>query len=103
MGGWGQSSRFRLTGHVAYAVQEVSKTASKEAQNGTLCPGNERCAVEFFAKKKSKATDRPGFAPTRFVICAREMGYKQVDVWEPGLLSSLAGVPRALQNQYLLA
>jgi hypothetical protein len=33
-------------GHVAYAVQEVSKTASKGAQNGTLCPGNERCVVE---------------------------------------------------------
>jgi hypothetical protein len=33
-------------GHVAYAVQEVSKRASKRAQNGTLCPGNERCTVE---------------------------------------------------------
>ena len=32
-------------GHVVYAVQEVSKTASKGAQNGSHCPGNERCAV----------------------------------------------------------
>src|ERR1700744_2251491 len=34
-------------GHVAYAVQEVSKTVSKGDQNGTLCPGNERCGVVF--------------------------------------------------------
>jgi hypothetical protein len=33
-------------GHVTYAVQEVSKTASKGVQNGTLCPGNERCAAK---------------------------------------------------------
>jgi hypothetical protein len=33
-------------GHVAYAVQEVSKTASKGAQNGSHCPGNECCAVD---------------------------------------------------------
>jgi hypothetical protein len=33
-------------GHVVYAVQEVSKTASKGAQNGSHCPGNERCVVE---------------------------------------------------------
>ena len=58
-GGWvagGQQISWRLTaqaqekaahGHVAYAVQEVSKTASKEAQNGTLCPGNERWPVEI--------------------------------------------------------
>jgi hypothetical protein len=31
---------------VAYAVQEVSKAASKGVQNGTLCSGNERCAVK---------------------------------------------------------
>ena len=31
---------------VVYAVQEVSKTASKGAQNGSHCPGNEGCAVE---------------------------------------------------------
>src|SRR5271170_3117899 len=31
---------------VSYAVQEVSKMASKGAKNSTLCPGNERCAVE---------------------------------------------------------
>jgi hypothetical protein len=54
-GGRGQQISWHLTarakekaahGHVAYAVQEVSKTASKGAQNGTLCPRNERCAVE---------------------------------------------------------
>jgi hypothetical protein len=33
-------------GHVVYAVQEVSKTASKGAQNGSYCPGNERCEVK---------------------------------------------------------
>jgi hypothetical protein len=33
-------------GHVVYAVQEMSKTASKGAQNGSHCPGNERCAVK---------------------------------------------------------
>jgi hypothetical protein len=38
-------------GHVVYVVQEVSKTASKGAQNGTYYPGNERCGVE-----SSKAT-----------------------------------------------
>ena len=38
-------------GHVTYAVQEVSKTASKGAQNGTLCPGNERCHVKSLTGK----------------------------------------------------
>jgi hypothetical protein len=38
-------------GQVAYAVQEVSKTASKRAQNGTFCPGNERGTVERQGKK----------------------------------------------------
>ena len=33
-------------GHVAYVVQKSSKTASKGAQNGSQCPGNERCGVE---------------------------------------------------------
>jgi hypothetical protein len=33
-------------GHVAFAVSEVSKTASKGAQNGSYCPGNERCGVK---------------------------------------------------------
>jgi len=32
---------------VSYAVQEVSKTASQGTKNGTLCFGNERCAVEY--------------------------------------------------------
>src|SRR5271154_2925658 len=32
-------------GHVVYALREVSKTASKGAQNSSHCPGNERCAV----------------------------------------------------------
>ena len=32
-------------GHVVYAVQVVSKTASKGLQNGSHCPGNERCGV----------------------------------------------------------
>jgi hypothetical protein len=41
----GTSQEKAAHGHVAYAVQEVS-TASKGAQNGTLCPGNERCAVD---------------------------------------------------------
>jgi hypothetical protein len=31
---------------VVYAVQEVSKTASKGAKNDSFCPGNERCEVE---------------------------------------------------------
>lgn len=53
MGCGGEGSRFRgMTarakekrprGHVAYAVREIFKTASKGAQNGTLYPGNERC------------------------------------------------------------
>jgi hypothetical protein len=33
-------------GHVLDGVQEVSKTASKGAENGSQCPGNERCEVE---------------------------------------------------------
>jgi hypothetical protein len=33
-------------GPVGYAVQEVSKTASKGAKNGTFCSGNDRCAVK---------------------------------------------------------
>ena len=33
-------------GHVVYAMQEMSQTASKAAQNGSHCPENERCAVE---------------------------------------------------------
>jgi hypothetical protein len=40
-------------GHVAYAVEEVSKTVSKEAQNGTLCPGNERCSVIHWNRPKN--------------------------------------------------
>ena len=42
-GGWVDFVAF----DVVYAVQEVSKTASKGAQNGSYCPGNERCAVDF--------------------------------------------------------
>ena len=34
-------------GHVVYAVQVVSKTASKGLQNGSHCPGNERCGVNL--------------------------------------------------------
>jgi hypothetical protein len=34
-------------GPIAYRVQKSSKTASKGAQNGSICPGNERCPVEF--------------------------------------------------------
>jgi hypothetical protein len=61
--GWGRAADFvafdctcqeKLAyGHVAYAVQEVSKTASKEAQNGTLCPGNERCSVIHWNRPKN--------------------------------------------------
>jgi hypothetical protein len=43
-------------GHVAYAVQEVSKTVSKGAQNGTLCPGNERCAQTAIENTHNSAT-----------------------------------------------
>jgi hypothetical protein len=32
-------------GHIVHGVQESSKPASKGAQNGSYCPGNERCAV----------------------------------------------------------
>jgi hypothetical protein len=32
-------------GHAAYGMQKSSKTASKEAQNGSQCPGNEGCEV----------------------------------------------------------
>ena len=49
----GEGSRFRgirlhlpskvAHGHVVHGVQEVSKTASKGAKNGSQCPGNERC------------------------------------------------------------
>ena len=34
-------------GHVVHGVQEVSKTASKGAENGSQCPGNERCEVDL--------------------------------------------------------
>jgi hypothetical protein len=45
VGGDYMSQEKAAHGHVVYAVQEVSKTASKGAQNGSYCPGNERCAV----------------------------------------------------------
>jgi hypothetical protein len=36
-----------IHGHVLCAVQEVSKPASKGAQNGSYCPGNDHCAGIF--------------------------------------------------------
>jgi hypothetical protein len=57
--GWGRRGRaanfvaFNCTsqekaahGHVVYAVQEGVENGVKGAQNGSYCPGNERCAVE---------------------------------------------------------
>jgi hypothetical protein len=40
-------------GHVLDGVQEVSKTASKGAENGSQCPGNERCEVESHLRQGS--------------------------------------------------
>jgi hypothetical protein len=48
-------------GHVAYAVQEASKAASKGAQNGTLCPGNERSPV-ISGRKYPKPICDPTFS-----------------------------------------
>jgi len=44
-------------GHVVSAVQEVFKTASKGGQNGSHCPGNERCEVDdsYFVSEKFTA------------------------------------------------
>lgn len=42
------TSRDKAThGHVVSAEQEWSKKASKGAQSGSFCPGNERCEVDF--------------------------------------------------------
>jgi hypothetical protein len=41
-----RAKKKRLTVMWPSRVQERSKTASKGAQNGSYCPGNERCAVE---------------------------------------------------------
>ena len=52
----GEGSRFcfdctsqekAVHGHVVYVMQEVSKTASKGAPNGSHCPGNERYDVNL--------------------------------------------------------
>jgi hypothetical protein len=45
---------------VVYAVQEVSKTVSKGAQNGSNCPGNERCAVKSLPVRCRFAQLQPG-------------------------------------------
>ena len=42
-------------GHVVHRLQEVSKTASKGAENGSQCPGNERCEVISLAKLSTGA------------------------------------------------
>jgi hypothetical protein len=50
-------------GHVACAVQEVSNTASKGAQNSSYCPRNECCAVELRTKPlmfKARGPSRMG-------------------------------------------